>query len=121
MAVNYNPTFILGIAFILVHEMDAVRCREWRIFPGLSLLNDRMGMTLFVLLHIPVFYWLNIKISQGHPAFIQGFDIFLIVHLFLHILFTRHKNNEFKDWLSWLIIAGAGLCGAIDLWLVSMK
>lgn len=112
-----NEAFVLGIAFILVHEMDAIRCREWRIFPGLSLLNERIGMTIFILLHIPIFYWLAIEIRLGHSTFIMGFDIFLIIHLFLHILFIWHINNEFKDWISWSIIIGAGLCGAIDLWL----
>jgi hypothetical protein len=37
--------YILGIAFILMHEMDAIRCREWRIFPGLSYIkNDKAGL-----------------------------------------------------------------------------
>ena len=25
------------------------------------------------------------------------------------------KNNEFKDWISWTLIIGAGLCGLINL------
>ncbi|MFD2569233.1 DUF6713 family protein [Spirosoma soli] len=37
--------FYLGLAFLTTHELDAVRCREWRIFPGLSLLNDRVWDT----------------------------------------------------------------------------
>jgi hypothetical protein len=39
----------------------------------------------------------------------------MIVHLGLHILFLKHKNNEFKDCISWTIIIGAGLCGLLDL------
>jgi uncharacterized membrane protein YhhN len=51
-----------------------------------------------------------------HPdTFMKGFDIFLIVHLVLHLLFLRHKNNEFKDWISWSIIIGAALFGLLDL------
>ena len=113
---NYS-VFYLGVALILVHEMDAIRCREWRIFPGLSLLKERAGMITFIFLHIPLFYWIAYEINAVHQNFILGFDIFLIVHLFLHILFLWHKNNEFKDWISWTIIIGAGLCGVVDLWI----
>lgn len=114
-----HEAFFLGVVFILMHEMDAVRCREWRIFPGLSLLDERRGMILFIFLHIPLFYGLIAAISIGDQALIKGLDVFLIVHLFLHLLFLRHKNNEFRDWISWSIIIGAGICGVTDLWLHS--
>lgn len=109
--------FHLGLSFITLHEMDAVRCREWRIFPGLSLLNDTTGRLLFLLLHIPIFYWIYLQISgSAEPGtFRLGFDIFCILHLGLHILFLRHKNNEFKDGLSWLFITGAAGSGLADL------
>lgn len=100
-----------------MHEMDAIRCKEWRIFPGLSLLNDKVGFTLFVFLHIPIFFFLywHLTHSQDLVAFILGFNIFMLIHLGLHILFLKHIKNEFKDWISWTIITGAGLCGFIDL------
>jgi hypothetical protein len=104
--------FYLGVSFILLHEMDAVRCHEWRIFPGLSLLSDRLAFILFMLAHVPLFAW--IIASIGNPSFRSGFDIFLIIHLGLHLLFLGHPKNEFKDWISWVIISGAGVCGAID-------
>jgi hypothetical protein len=112
MEVNF---FLLGTALILIHEMDAIRCKEWRIFPGLSFLNDRVGMIVFVFLHIPLFYWVLFELQYGNEQFRNGFDIFLIIHFFLHLLFLLHKKNEFKDWVSWTIIAGAGLCGFVDL------
>ncbi len=97
--------------------MDAVRCKEWRIFPGLSMLEDKMGYTIFLLAHIPIFYWLfwQLTNSSGIDSFRIGFDIFLIVHLVFHLLFLKHKNNQFKDWISWIIIAGAGISGFLDL------
>lgn len=109
--------FYLGLSFITIHEMDAIRCREWRIFPGLSSLNEKLGYLIFVFVHIPLFffiYW-QLTYSQDIEKFITSFDVFMIVHVGLHILFLRHKNNEFKDWISWTIITGAGLCGLIDL------
>lgn len=109
--------FLLGITFLSMHEMDAIRCREWRIFPGLSMLSDKLGHIIFVFAHIPLFFFIfwQLTHSQDIEAFIKGFNIFMIVHLGLHILFLKHKNNEFKDWMSWTIIIGAGLCGLIDL------
>jgi hypothetical protein len=107
--------YTLGLALILMHEMDAVRCKEWRIFPGLSLLSDARGFVVFMLAHIPLFFWLLAMYQRGSQSFRMGFDVFLIVHLGLHILFLRHPNNLFKDWISWSIIVGAGICGLIDL------
>jgi uncharacterized membrane-anchored protein YitT (DUF2179 family) len=109
--------FYLGLSLLTMHEMDAIRCREWRIFPGLSLLNDKLGHIVFVFLHIPLFFFVfwQLKHSQDLEVFIKGVDIFMIVHVGLHIVFLKHKNNEFKDWISWTIIMGAGLCGLLDL------
>lgn len=107
--------FLAGTALILIHEMDAIRCKEWRIFPGLSLLDDKTGMIIFVFAHIPLLYGLLYEIQITGEKFIFGFDIFLIIHFFLHLLFLRNTKNEFKDWISWTFITGPALCGAIDL------
>lgn len=106
---------LLGLVFIIMHEMDAVRCKEWRIFPGLSLLNDKVGSALFLILHLPLFYWVLNEILLENESFRIGFDYFLIIHLFLHVLFLLHKRNEFKDWISWSIIIGAALSGLVDI------
>lgn len=107
--------YTLGLALIFMHEMDAVRCKEWRIFPGLSVLSDARGFVVFMLAHIPLFFWLLSMYQHGSQTFRMGFDIFLIVHLGLHILFLKHPNNLFKDWISWSIIVGAGAFGLADL------
>ena len=112
-----NILFLLGLSLLLMHEMDAIRCKEWRIFPGLSMLDDKTGHSVFLFAHIPIFYWLFWQLTNGSDidTFRMGFDIFLIVHFGLHLLLLKHKNNEFKDWISWAIIAGAGTCGLLDL------
>jgi hypothetical protein len=109
--------FYFGLSFLTMHEMDAIRCREWRIFPGLSMLNDKLGHIVFMFVHIPLFFFIYWQLTHSHDveAFIKAVDIFMVVHLGLHILFIKHKNNEFKDWISWTIIIGAGLCGPLDL------
>lgn len=108
---------LVGISFLIVHEMDAIRCKEWKIIPGLSLLSNKVGQLIFVFAHIPIFlfmFYQMIYISDKN-TFIIGFDIFMIVHIGLHLLFIGNKNNEFKDWISWILIFGAGLFGLADL------
>lgn len=105
----------LGIVFILMHEMDAIRCKEWRIFPGLSFLNDKAGLIVFIFVHVPLFYWILLEIQLNDEKFTYGFDYFLMLHFILHLLFLIHKKNEFKDWISWTIISGAALFGFLDL------
>lgn len=109
--------FFLGLTLLTMHEMDTIRCKEWRIFPGLSMLNDKLGHIVFVFAHIPLFFFIYWQLTHTKDieAFIKGFDIFMIIHLGLHMLFLKHKNNLFKDWISWIIIMGAGLCGLLDL------
>ncbi len=112
-----NIIFISGLSLIIIHEMDAIRCKEWRIFPGLSMLDNKTGQTIFLFAHVPIFYWIFWMFNNSAyiETFRTGFDIFLIVHFGLHLLFLKHKNNEFKDWISWTIIVGSGICGFLDL------
>ena len=109
--------FYLALGFILTHEMDAIRCKEWQIFPGLSLLKDGTGYIVFTLLHIPL-YFLLFRGLFGQPdpeGLIRALDIFFLIHVGLHLLFLWHPKNQFKSFWSWAIIVGAGLFGGIDL------
>lgn len=107
-----DELFFIGLSLMLLHEMDAVRCHEWRIFPGLSQLNEKTGFYLFMVLHIPLFA--IILGSLDSTGFRMGFDVFLIIHLGLHLLFLQHPKNEFKDWFSWSVICGSAVFGAAD-------
>lgn len=108
--------FYLALSFFCVHEMDAVRCREWRIFPLLSFAGDQWGRLIFITAHIPLFLMLSIQLSKDpNNSFITVMDIFFIVHMLMHLLYLRHKKNEFKDGLSWVMITGNGFFGLMDL------
>lgn len=113
----YKVIFYLGLSFFTMHEMDAVRCKEWRIFPGLTSLDDKWGFLIFMLAHIPIFFFINISLvnTDSPDKFMVGFNIFLILHMAIHIIYIKHKKNEFKDWISWTLIIGAGLSGAASL------
>jgi len=81
------------------------------------MLSDKSGYIVFVFAHIPLFFFIYLKLthSQDVEAFIKELNLFMAVHSGLHILFLKHEKNEFKDWISWTIIIGAGLCGLTDL------
>ncbi|MBD2769515.1 hypothetical protein IC235_16630 [Hymenobacter sp. BT664] len=113
-----HSAFFLGFSLLLLHEMDAVRCREWRIFPGLSGLSDAWGKRLFFLVHIPIYYFMLVALAgeASRPGFIRGMSLFMLVHGGLHLLFLWHPQNEFTDRGSWSIIAGAAAAGALELW-----
>lgn len=108
--------FYIGLLLFILHEIDAIRCKEWRIFPGLSLLNDRLGCYIFLFAHIPIFifiYW-GITPIESSSTFIKYFDLFMVLHLILHLLYLKHKKNKFRDYISWSLIIGMGICGALD-------
>lgn len=109
--------FYFALSLMIMHEIDAVRCKEWRIFPGLASLGDRVGYIIFIFAHLPLFvlvlWYLNY--SENPTGFIQGFCVFTMIHIGLHLLFYKHRYNEFKDWISWSLILGAGLAGLLQL------
>jgi hypothetical protein len=111
--------FFLGLSFILTHEMDAIRCKEWLMFPATSMLRDDTGYVVFTLAHIPLFCLMLWSLfgTGTNEGLMRGLDIFFIVHVGLHILFLKHPENRFTTPLSWGIILLTGVCGALDLYL----
>ncbi len=111
--------FYLGLSFLFAHELDAIKQHEWRIFPGLSNLEDNLSYQLFVALHIPLFVlilWLLCHPSeQIHFWFQLSIDGFLIIHLGLHHFFKSHDKYEFTQQFSKIIINLAALTGLIHL------
>jgi hypothetical protein len=110
--------FFIGLAFILTHEMDAVRAREWRLLPLLARLDDHAGYLVFTLAHIPLYlllFWGLFGPNGINQGVVRALDIFFIVHVLLHLLFLRHPQNGFRSAASWLIILGAGVAGLLDL------
>jgi hypothetical protein len=113
-----HPFFFLGFALLLVHEMDAVRLGEWRIFPLLRSLRDEAGCAAFAALHVPIYALLLAGLfggGGGRSALIVGMDAFFVVHVALHVVFRNHPANRFGSAFSWSLIAGSGACGLVDL------
>jgi hypothetical protein len=107
--------FYIGLSFMITHEMIAVRLKEWSIFPILSSLNDEKAYLIFTITHIPLYFLLFYGLYTNSIVVITGLDIFFIIHVGLHILLFKQKNNQFKSLLSWIIISFVGLFGLLDL------
>lgn len=109
--------FFGGLSLIFTHELDAVRRREWRILPGLARLDDDTGFAAFTALHAPFFLALLWGLFGAglNRGLADALSLFFVVHVGLHLLALSHPRNEFTSPLSWTLIAGAGLCGALDL------
>jgi hypothetical protein len=115
----FHP-YYWNLAFLLTHELDAVRKQEWRMLPLLSFIRDEnTAFATFTLLHVPIFAGMFYGLSSR--KFRVSIDSFSVVHTGLHIVALWCPRNLFNDWVSWILIGGAGLCGAIDLWLLRNK
>jgi hypothetical protein len=107
--------FSINFALLLVHEMDAIRAKEWRMFVFLRELTDERAFKVFTILHLPLYAFLLFSfISQHFLSFII-IDIFLILHSIAHFFFEKHPSNHFKNVFSRLIIYPMGLLGLLHL------
>ena len=110
--------FVAGFCLLLVHEMDAVRLGEWKIFPLVSGMREESGYVTFAALRVPIYALLLLGLLKDggtNEALILGLDVFFVVHVVLHLVFRNHPENRFGSPFSWALILGAGVCGTADL------
>lgn len=123
---NQHFFFLLGFCLLLTHEMDAIRESEWRLFPMLKALPDELGYRVFTAIHVPLYVVLIFAlVGSGTAGLNQGLIValnwFFLIHVGLHIGLRRLPNYTFRSWFSWALISGAGVAGAIDLFLIGMR
>ena len=114
-----NALFYLGLATLFTHELDAVANHEWRIMPILRSLPEEVGLTAFVLLHIPIFAVLIALVfsSNGRIRRLSriAVSVFLLAHAGLHTLFAAEVGYEFSSLVSSILIFGGALVGGLYL------
>jgi hypothetical protein len=114
-----NILFVLAMAFIFTHELDAVRRHEWRIFPLTSKMSDEAGFSVYILAHVPLFaliIWFSFLSSPDTAGYFKtGFSIFCVIHVILHMTYQYHPKNEFNNPMSQTLIWAGGIFGAAYL------
>ena len=108
--------FLVNMAWIMTHELDAIQHHEWRILPLTSWMSEVWGYRVFVLAHIPLFAWMMSMIPSREYQI--GLDIFLIIHAGLHWLFRNHPRYTFDNRLSQVLIWGGIPLGVLHLILI---
>ena len=111
--------FYLGLGTLFTHELDAMTSYEWRLIPILRSLPEAMGMTAFLIIHIPLFAGIIALIASSNDRTRRLSRIaaswVVLLHAALPIWFSSNPSYGFVSTISnWLIFGGAGF-GAIYL------
>lgn len=111
--------FSILLSLLFVHEMDAIRAKEWNMFILLKDRREAAAYRVFVILHLPLYGILLYALSIG-PAYPLKFagDFFCLGHGVLHWGFRKHKNNGFSSLFSKMIIGGMTVLSVIHLYLL---
>jgi hypothetical protein len=100
--------FVVIISLLLLHEMDAIRAREWKMFIVLKDMSEETAYKVFLFIHFPLyiaaFYVLCNESMQSGYILKVSIDIFLIGHAILHYGFRNHNSNGFSAYYSKAII-----------------
>lgn len=111
--------FIIGLALLLSHELDAVKHAEWQVLPLLRWLDDATGYVVFVLAHVPLFALMLWALSHQSAAVRRntrlGLAAFMVIHAALHWAFHDDAAYHFEGWLSHGLVGGAAVFGALYL------
>ena len=114
--------FIFMISLLLLHEMDAIRTKEWKMFFILKDMPDEKAYKIFTLSHFPLYFsTFMVMVHGGHSAtniLYLIFDIFLIGHSIIHFCFRKKSNNKFSSLFSKAIIYSLGILAILHLLLM---
>lgn len=96
---------------ILIHEMDAIKCNEWKMFIILKDMKESIGYILFTLVHLPLYFICLIAIFNSTNYYFNSkgsvwIDILFILHSIIHYLFRNNKDNGFNNMFSQCVIYG---------------
>ncbi|MBG9942131.1 DUF6713 family protein [Brevibacillus formosus] len=108
--------FLINLSLFLLHEMDAIRRSEWRLFIVLKDMEDSKAYKVFTFIHLPLYtIILYLLFSKYQTVTFWVLDLFFIIHAILHLFFEKHPRNGFKNTFSRTIIYPMGILAAIHL------
>jgi hypothetical protein len=109
--------FYIGLATLFVHEMDAVRYKEWKMFPVLSKVQDNIAYYIFTGLHLPLYMTIFLLLLKPKSALylIATLNIFFIIHFFLHLFLVKKQQNRVNETFSWTLLVVNGMSGMLSL------
>ncbi|WP_309296702.1 DUF6713 family protein [Paenibacillus sp. L3-i20] len=107
--------FSFNFALLCLHEMDAIRAKEWKMFLILKDMEDKRAFKVFTILHLPLYTILIFSFVSHHFLSFVIIDLFIIFHVLVHFFFEKHPNNNFKNFYSRMIIYPMGILGILHL------
>ncbi len=114
--------FSVIISLLLIHEMDAIRTKEWKMFVILKDMPEETAYRIFALIHLPlyfvVFYVIYCGGATANYVLKIIIDIFLLGHAVIHYGFRKHHNNGFISQFSKIIIYSMSVLALIHLCLI---
>lgn len=114
--------FIFMITLLLIHEMDAIRTKEWRMFIVLKDMPDEKAYKIFTLAHIPLYFIAIFVMVRGgilaNTVLYYVIDIFMLGHTIIHFCFKKNPNNGFTSIFSKGIICVLGFLAVIHICLL---
>jgi len=93
-----------NVSLFILHEMDAVKTREWKMMFGINRLNDNAGHIVFTALHFLLFMIIFYLMDCYLYNMLIAVSILLIIHQFMHIIFRNHIQNRMNNLFSRIII-----------------
>jgi len=114
--------FIFIISLLLIHEMDAIRTKEWKMFIILKDMPDETAYKVFSIAHLPLYFVAIMTLIQGNtPTNILYYiiDFFLVGHTMIHFLFRAKAGNGFNSVYSKIIIYSLGALAIAHLLLIA--
>ncbi len=114
--------FIIILSLLLIHEMDAIRAKEWKMFIVLKDMAEKTASTTFILLHLPLYFGaLYAFVSGATASYVLKIiiDAFLLGHAIIHYCFRHNENNGFQSRLSKIIIYAMPVLAVLDICLLS--
>jgi len=120
---NWLPViFALNLSLLLLHEMDAIRTKEWNMFIILKDMSERTAYLVFSIGHLPLYFVVIYAVSQTRGSSFAIIwlivDLFLIAHAIVHFFFRKHAAYGFHSLYSNILIFGMAALGLIHLLLM---